>query len=93
MRGRRQHHSSSGAAKAIGEVIPALKGKLNGGAFRVLTLTAQYHFTAIIGRTRRSNRSTTPSKKRPRASVENILQHSDEPLVSSISSVTALLYL
>ena len=30
--------SSTGAAKAIGEVIPDLKGKLNGGAFRVPTL-------------------------------------------------------
>src|SRR5436189_801761 len=29
--------SSTGAAKAIGEVIPDLKGKLNGGAFRVPT--------------------------------------------------------
>src|SRR5437763_16098305 len=29
--------SSTGAAKALGEVIPDLKGKLNGGAFRVPT--------------------------------------------------------
>src|SRR5438045_9576328 len=29
--------SSTGAAKAIGEVIPALNGKLNGGSFRVPT--------------------------------------------------------
>ena len=29
--------ASTGAAKAIGEVIPELKGKLNGGAFRVPT--------------------------------------------------------
>src|SRR5246127_4584760 len=29
--------STTGAAKAIGEVIPDLKGKLNGGAFRVPT--------------------------------------------------------
>src|SRR3978361_1812539 len=29
--------SSTGAAKAIGEVVPELKGKLNGGSFRVPT--------------------------------------------------------
>src|SRR5436190_9565376 len=29
--------SSTGAARAIGEVVPELKGKLNGGAFRVPT--------------------------------------------------------
>ena len=33
--------SSTGAAKAIGEVLPALKGKLNGGAFRVPTPDAR----------------------------------------------------
>ena len=31
--------SSTGAARAIGEVLPELKGKLNGGAFRVPTPT------------------------------------------------------
>ena len=41
--------SSTGAAKAIGEVIPALKGKLNGGAFRVPTPDGSVtDFTAIL---------------------------------------------
>ena len=41
--------SSTGAAKAIGEVIPDLKGKLNGGAFRVPTPDGSVtDFTAIL---------------------------------------------
>ena len=41
--------SSTGAAKAIGEVLPALKGKLNGGAFRVPTPDGSVtDFTAIL---------------------------------------------
>src|SRR5204862_1585664 len=41
--------SSTGAAKAIGEVLPALKGKLNGGAYRVPTPDGSVtDFTAIV---------------------------------------------
>src|SRR5437660_1109880 len=41
--------SSTGAAKAIGEVLPALKGKLNGGAYRVPTPDGSVtDFTAIL---------------------------------------------
>src|SRR5438270_6302903 len=41
--------SSTGAAKAIGEVIAELKGKLNGGAFRVPTPDGSVtDFTAVL---------------------------------------------
>src|ERR1700739_1673031 len=43
--------SSTGAAKAIGEVIPELKGCLNGGAFRVPTPDGSVtDFSAVLAR-------------------------------------------
>src|SRR5438105_9204611 len=41
--------STTGAAKAIGEVVPELKGRLNGGAFRVPTPDGSItDFSAIL---------------------------------------------
>lgn len=41
--------SSTGAARAIGEVIPEMQGKLNGGAFRVPTPTGSLtDFVAVL---------------------------------------------
>ena len=76
--------SSTGAAKAIGEVIPALNGKLNGGAFRVPTPDGSVtDFTAIV-----ENDATVESInnafKEAAASkrYKGILEYTDEPLVS-----------
>ena len=76
--------SSTGAAKAIGEVIPSLKGKLNGGSFRVPTPDGSVtDFTVLI------NKPTTAAAvneafKAAAASgpLKGILEYSDEPLVS-----------
>ena len=59
--------SSTGAAKAIGEVIPELKGKLNGGAFRVPTPDGSVtDFTAIL-----KNKATVEDdQRRVQGSVE-----------------------
>jgi len=75
--------ASTGAAKAIGEVIPAMKGKLNGGAFRVPTpdgsvtdftvLLARPATVAAVNEAFKAAAATGP--------LAGILEYSDEPLV------------
>jgi glyceraldehyde 3-phosphate dehydrogenase len=76
--------SSTGAAKAIGEVLPALKGKLNGGAFRVPTPDGSVtDFTAILEKDATVESINEAFKKAAGdASYKNVLEFSDEPLVS-----------
>jgi glyceraldehyde 3-phosphate dehydrogenase len=75
--------SSTGAAKAIGEVIPELKGKLNGGAFRVPTSDGSVtDFTALL-----KNKASADEVNRAFADAakdktyKDVLEFSDEPLV------------
>jgi glyceraldehyde 3-phosphate dehydrogenase len=76
--------STTGAAKAIGEVIPALKGKLNGGAFRVPTPDGSVtDFTAVLEKD--ATVETINAAFREAASgksYKGVLEYSDEPLVS-----------
>ena len=76
--------SSTGAAKAIGEVLPALKGKLNGGAFRVPTPDGSVtDFTAIVEKEASVESINAAFKKAAGdPSYQGVLEYSDEPLVS-----------
>src|SRR3954447_16488120 len=75
--------SSTGAAKAIGEVIPDLKGKLNGGAFRVPTPDGSVtDFTAVLSKD--ATVEAVNAAFKTAASEKNykgILEYTDEPLV------------
>ena len=76
--------SSTGAAKAIGEVIPELQGKLNGGAFRVPTPDGSVtDFTAVLEKDATAE-SVNQAFKEAAAdkSYKGVLEFSDEPLVS-----------
>ncbi len=75
--------TSTGAAKAIGLVIPALKGKLDGVAVRVPTINV-----SIVDLVIDADRATTKDevnaafKKAADGPLKGILQYTDEPLVS-----------
>src|SRR5437879_1258307 len=76
--------SSTGAAKAIGEVIPDLKGKLNGGAFRVPTPDGSVtDFSAVLEKDATVDAINAAFKEAASAkSYKGVVAYSDEPLVS-----------
>src|SRR5207237_1674776 len=76
--------SSTGAAKAIGEVIPDLKGKLNGGAFRVPTPDGSVtDFSAVLEKDATVDAVNAAFKEAASdESYKGVVEYSDEPLVS-----------
>jgi glyceraldehyde 3-phosphate dehydrogenase len=76
--------SSTGAAKAIGEVIPELKGKLNGGAFRVPTPDGSVtDFTVVLEKDATVDSVNAAFKEAASdKSYKGVLEYSDEALVS-----------
>jgi glyceraldehyde 3-phosphate dehydrogenase len=75
--------ASTGAAKAIGEVIPTLKGKLNGGAFRVPTPDGSVtDFTALLSKPATVQAVNEAFKAAATSGpLSSVLEYSDEPLV------------
>ena len=74
--------SSTGAAKAIGEVIPELNGKLNGGAFRVPTPDGSVtDFTAVLSKPATVAEINAAFKCAAEGPLKGVLEYSDEPLV------------
>ena len=76
--------STTGAAKAIGEVIPELKGKLNGGAFRVPTPDSSVtDFTAVLEKDATVDAINAAFKEAASdKSYKGVVEYSDEALVS-----------
>lgn len=83
--------TSTGAAKAIGIVIPALQGKLNGLAIRVPTPDV-----SLVDLTVELNKKVTKEevneafKKAADSDLKGILAYTDEPLVSGDFKTTSV---
>ncbi len=76
--------SSTGAAKAVGLVIPELKGRFTGMAFRVPTATVSVvDFTALLNKEASIEEINQAMCEYSRGPMKGILAYSDEPLVST----------
>src|SRR3989304_3984865 len=75
--------SETGAAKAVGLVIPELKGKFGGMAFRVPTTTVSVvDFTAILDKEPSKEEIRAAMLEYAKGSMKGILDVTDEALVS-----------
>ena len=76
--------TSTGAAKAIGLVIPELKGKMDGVAIRVPTPNVSLVDLVVeVNRATTKEEVTTAFQKAASGKMKHILQYTEEPLVSS----------
>jgi glyceraldehyde 3-phosphate dehydrogenase len=76
--------AATGAARAVGLVIPELQGKFNGMAFRVPVSTVSLiDFTAELGRDTTADEINAAMRRAAEGPLKGILQYTEEPLVSS----------
>jgi glyceraldehyde 3-phosphate dehydrogenase len=76
--------SSTGAAKAVSEVIPSLKGKLTGMSFRVPTLdVSAVDLTCKLGKETSYEEIIKVLKDAEKGELKGILKTTEEALVSS----------
>jgi len=75
--------TTTGAAKSVGEIIPELKGKINGLAFRVPTLyVSSVDLVCNLKSKVTKNEINQAFKDASNSYLKNILEITDEPLVS-----------
>jgi len=76
--------TSTGAAKAIGEVLPSCSGKMNGIALRVPTPDVSIvDLTAILGKEVTAEDINAAMKKAAEGPLKDILEYTEDPIVSS----------
>jgi glyceraldehyde 3-phosphate dehydrogenase len=75
--------TTTGAAKAVGKVIPELKGKLDGLAVRVPTPTGSLvDFVAVLKKEVTKEEVNAAIKKAAEGSMKGILEYTEDPIVS-----------
>jgi glyceraldehyde 3-phosphate dehydrogenase len=75
--------TTTGAARAVGEVLPELKGKLDGSAVRVPTPNVSLvDLTFVPGRDTSKDEVNAALKAASQSALKGILDYTDEPLVS-----------
>ncbi len=75
--------TTTGAARAVGEVLPQLKGRLDGSAVRVPTPNVSLiDLTFVAGRDTTKDEVNAALKAAANGELKGILDWSDEPLVS-----------
>lgn len=76
--------TTTGAAKAVSEVIPAMKGKLDGLAFRVPTPDGSVtDFTAVLERAATKEEINAAFRAAAEGPLHGILEYCTDPVVSS----------
>jgi glyceraldehyde 3-phosphate dehydrogenase len=76
--------TSTGAAKAIGLVLPSCAGKMNGISLRVPTPDVSIvDLTAILGRDVTKDEINAAMKKAAEGSMKGILEYTEDPIVST----------
>ncbi len=76
--------TSTGAAKAVTQVMPHLKGKLTGIAYRVPVITGSItDFTVKVKKSVTVEEVNAALKSAADGALSHVLQYTDEPLVSS----------
>jgi glyceraldehyde 3-phosphate dehydrogenase len=75
--------TSTGAAKAIGEVIPKLKGKMDGLALRVPVPVGSINdLTCLVSKTTSVEEVNSVFKNAAKGKLKGILEYTEDPIVS-----------
>jgi glyceraldehyde 3-phosphate dehydrogenase len=76
--------TSTGAASAVGLVLPHLKGKLNGNAMRVPTITGSVtDFSAVVKKTATVDEINAAYKAAAEGPLKGIMEYCVDPIVSA----------